>query len=73
MNTQLPPSADGMLCPVKPYSTKELAQLYGISVRVFLNWLQPFKPKLGKKKGWFWNVLQIKLIFSFLGAPYIQD
>ncbi len=55
---------------IKPYSGKELSDIYGISVKTFLKWLKPFTKEVGDKKGRFYNVLQVEIIFARLGLPY---
>jgi len=54
---------------LKPYTTKELANMYGVSRRIFRNWLQPFNNQVGPKTGHYFTVAQVKLIFDKLGIP----
>jgi len=54
---------------LKPYSTKELTELYGISRRTFNTWLTPFKEEVGTKFGRYYTVAQVQLIFKKLGWP----
>ncbi len=56
---------------VKPYSKKELAILYEVSPRCFSTMLKPFEQEIGKKRGWYFNVNQVKAIFEKLGYPNI--
>ncbi len=59
---------------VKPYSGKELSHIYGISVKTFMKWITPFRKEIGEKKGRFYTVLQVEIIFARLGLPYkFQD
>lgn len=55
---------------IKPYSTKELSQIYGVSERTMLKWMKPFSGEIGKKHGRFYTVLQVEVIFKRLGMPY---
>jgi len=55
---------------VVPYSLKELSQLYKLSSKVFKKSLQPFTPMLGERKGHFYTVKQVEIIFMQLGIPY---
>lgn len=55
--------------PLQPYTTEELAVLYGITARTFLKWLHPFKEQIGEKVGWFYNIKQVELIFEKVGWP----
>jgi transposase len=55
---------------VKPYSTKELSMIYGVSTKTFLKWLLPFTHLIGEKKGRFYTVRQVETIFDRLGMPY---
>ena len=59
--------------PLKPYTTKELANMYGVSRRIFRNWLQPFSAQLGSKTGHYYTVAQVKIIFDKLGTPGDYD
>jgi hypothetical protein len=54
---------------VQAYTVKELATLYGISEKTFKGWLQPHAEIIGKKQGWYYNTLQVRIIFSRLGEP----
>jgi len=54
---------------VQAYTVKELATLYGISEKTSKGWLQPHAEIIGKKKGWYFNTLQVRIIFSRLGEP----
>ena len=55
--------------PVRCYSSKELADAYGVSKKVISKWLQPIRHKIGKREGWYFNIKQIRLIFDHLGRP----
>jgi hypothetical protein len=55
--------------PSQPYTTDELAMLYGITPKTFLKWLDPFKKEIGDKIGWYFNIRQVNLIFEKLGRP----
>lgn len=59
------------LVKVKPYTQKELCQLYETSDKTFLKWLAPFRQQLGSKTGRYYSVLQVEIIFLKLGIPYI--
>jgi hypothetical protein len=54
---------------LKPYSKKELAEIYSISVRCLNNWINKFKPEVGAICGRFYNVNQVRVIFGKLGLP----
>ena len=55
---------------VKPYATSELARIYGVCDRTFLKWLKPFQPLIGPKRGRYYTVVQVEVIFEKLGRPY---
>ena len=55
---------------VKPYSVKELCNLYEVKAKIFNKWLDPFRNELGDRTGWYFTVNQVELIFSRLGVPY---
>ncbi len=54
---------------VRAYTVKELAGLYGISEKTFKGRLQPHADVIDKKKGWYFNTLQVRIIFSKPGEP----
>lgn len=54
---------------VKPYSLTEIANIYGVSNHVMKTWLKQFQLQLGEKKGRYYTVAQVKLIFSKLDLP----
>jgi hypothetical protein len=58
---------------IKPYKQKELSDLYGVSKQTFSKWLAPFKDKIGERKGHFYTVEQVKIIFTSLGVPSSFD
>ena len=59
---------------VKPYSTKELSNIYGVSDKTLRKWMKPFEESIGKKQGHYYTVAQVEIIFSKLGMPYkIKD
>lgn len=55
----------------RPYTQKQLAIYYGVSVKVLKNWLKNFTELLGARKGHFYNLEQVKIIFDKLGVPEI--
>ena len=59
-----------MVAEVRPYSTKELSGFYQVPGKTFLKWLRPFKPDIGSKRGRFYTVKQVEIIFERLGIPY---
>lgn len=55
---------------VKPYTPKELSNLYEVPPRTLNKWLIPFQQQIGERIGQWYNVIQVELIFSKLGVPY---
>ncbi len=55
---------------IKPYSTKELSHIYGVSDKTLRKWIVPFQEEIGKKQGHYYNVAQVEIIFRKLGLPY---
>ena len=55
---------------IKPYSVKELKQLYQVSHKTLAKWLLPFNKEIGERNGRFYTVPQVEIIFSKLGLPY---
>lgn len=58
---------------VKPYSVKELTALYGVSLKTFRKWIEPFKDELGDKHGAFFTIRQVKIIFDKLDVPHYYE
>ena len=54
---------------IKPASTTELAGMYSVCNKTFLKWIKPFAEEIGEKRGRFFTVLQVKMIFEKLGRP----
>ncbi len=58
---------------IKPYSQKELAELYGVCSRTFSKWIAPFKEEIGPQRGRYFIIPQVKVIFEKLSYPsYIE-
>jgi len=54
---------------IKPYTMKELCNMYQVSDIVMRKWFKPFGNEIGERVGWFYNVNQVRIIFDKLGAP----
>lgn len=54
---------------VKPYSMKQLCEIYQISDKTMRKWLHPFADQIGKRQGHIYNVAQVSIIFAKLGVP----
>ena len=55
--------------PVKHYTRKELAKIYGVCDRTFKKWLAPFDAEIGERNGRFYSVAQVRIIFQKLELP----
>jgi transposase len=54
---------------MRGYSIKELSAIYGIDRRTFKNWIQPFLPQIGERRGRYYNVNQVRIMVEKLGVP----
>jgi hypothetical protein len=54
---------------IKAYSKLELVALYGITLKTFHSWIEPYQKELGLYKGKRFTVKQIEFLFSKLGNP----
>lgn len=54
---------------LRPYSMKEIYNLYGISWYVFKTLLKEFEQELGPLNGKYYTVNQVQLIFKKIGIP----
>lgn len=59
----------GVAFPLKAYTVKSLAEVYGVSAKTFRRWLAPFHKKIGEKQGYFYSISQVKSIVEHLGIP----
>ena len=57
----------------KPYSKAELSKLYGVSVKTLTTWIKPFLGEIGVKRGRFYTVKQIEILFKSIGVPYPEE
>ncbi|MBC7937968.1 MAG: hypothetical protein H7Y86_21685 [Rhizobacter sp.] len=54
--------------PDQAYGTKELADIFRVSPKVFLKWIKPFKRRIGKRRGRYYTVRQVMIIYNLLGG-----
>ncbi len=54
---------------IRPYSVKEIANIFGVCDKTVKKWIKPFSEQVGKKEGRYYNVAQVKMIFEHLGLP----
>ena len=54
---------------LKPYTLKELANVYGVCKKTLRKWLLPLEPVIGKRNGYLYTIDQVKLIFTYLQLP----
>lgn len=52
-----------------PMSIKQIARLYGISLKTMYKWLAPFADEIGQKNGRYYTNAQVKIIIQKLGMP----
>lgn len=62
-----------MQIAVRPYSLTELAKIYGVGNRTLKKWINEFKSEVGEKKGRFYTIPQVKIIFKNLCFPHTMD
>ena len=55
---------------VKPYTLKELCQLYELSYKSMRSCLAPIMEKIGPKLGRCFTVNQVQVIIDHIGMPY---
>lgn len=58
---------------VKPYTMKELCEIYQVSDKTMRKWLLPFSEQIGKRQGHIYNVAQVDVIFAKLGVPGVIE
>ncbi|MCW3104268.1 MAG: hypothetical protein JWO09_2708 [Bacteroidetes bacterium] len=55
---------------VKRYRPKELAALYGVSLKTLNRNIKGIREKIGKRDGQWYNIIQVITIFDHLDRPY---
>lgn len=58
---------------LKPYTVKDLANIYGVSRVTFYRWLKLFADKVGPRQGSYFSIAQVRIIFSHLDLPAIIE
>lgn len=59
--------------PLRPYTLKELARIYGVSTKTMHRWMEPFKDELGPKRGRYYSIPQVRIFFTNLSLPSIYN
>jgi hypothetical protein len=72
MNTTNPVDKHSFIS-LRPYTLKELCALYGVCRYTFNKWLKPFEKEIGVRQGFYYSILQVKIIFDKLGYPSMYD
>lgn len=54
---------------LKPYTAKQLADMYEVSLNTFKKWVRKHEAAIGPKEGHFYNIFQVEIIVSRLGYP----
>ncbi|HTM66043.1 MAG TPA: hypothetical protein VL093_06975 [Flavipsychrobacter sp.] len=54
---------------VRAYTYKELMDIYNVSRKTLMSWLEPVREKIGKKRGRCLSPGQVEIIFEELGYP----
>lgn len=57
---------------VRPFTLKQLAKLYGIHPKTMLQWIKPFKEKVGKPIGRYYMIRQVLEVFKWIGTPDLR-
>ena len=58
---------------VKPLTIGEISQIYGVNRRTIYLWLEPFAAQIGERRGRFYSIPQVQLIFEKLGVPHMLE
>ncbi len=72
MNTGKTPSQENIkedIFILRPYTHKELAQLYNVCWLTFQRWIKKHEWKIGNKQGHFYSINQVLMIFKIFGMP----
>lgn len=55
---------------IKPYSKREMAEIYDVCSKTFEKWVSPFKDEIGTLNGRYYTVRQVKVIVEKLDLPH---
>ena len=58
-----------IIIKLKPYSLKEIADIYGISTKTLTKWMAPLRDKVGIRRGRYYTIKQVRIIFDELELP----
>jgi len=70
MNTEPQKEKPKQTVLVKPYTVTELAKIYGVCRETLQSWINEFKDEVGEKKGRYYTIPQVKIIFKNLCVPH---
>lgn len=73
MNTQPQKEKPKQTVLVKPYTVTELARIYGVCRETLQKWIDEFKEEVGEKKGRYYTIPQVKIIFKNLSVPCTME
>lgn len=68
-NKQVTDTNGDVAFTITPLSVKQIARLYGVSLKTLYKWLAPFSAEIGEKNGRFYTNAQVKIIIQKLGIP----
>ncbi|HEV7780350.1 MAG TPA: hypothetical protein VGO58_03745 [Chitinophagaceae bacterium] len=54
---------------IGPYTPKELATMYGVSIKTLRTWLLPHRKQVGERISKYYTAKQVRIIFERLGEP----
>lgn len=54
---------------LRPYTKKDLAELYEMMPRAFYSLFKPHEEAVGAKLGRYYSTLQVEIIFKKIGLP----
>ncbi len=58
-----------IIIKLKPYSLKEIADIYGISTKTLTKWMVPIRDKVGIRRGRYYTIKQVRIVFDELDLP----
>ncbi len=54
---------------LRPYTKRELADLYEMLPRAFYSLLKPHEEAIGEKNGRYYSTKQVEIVFTSIGLP----
>jgi hypothetical protein len=59
--------------PIKAYTLKQIAGLYGVSVQTLRGWIEKINDKVGERVGYIYTPAQVRIMFEHFDPPQTKS